>query len=44
MSNKKVKFYQIAIPLEFKVAIDNFIADMSWDVGGQSSTKNIFAT
>ena len=44
MSNKKVTAYQIAKPLDFKVAIDSLIADMSRDRGGLSSTKNIFAT
>ena len=40
MSNKKVTAYQIAIPLDFKVAINSLIADMSWDRGGLSSTQN----
>ena len=31
MSNKKVAAYQIAIPLDFKVAINSLIADMSWE-------------
>ena len=44
ISNKKVTAYQIAIPLNFKVAINSFIADMSWDRGGLSSTNIIFAT
>ena len=44
MSNKKVTAYQIAIPLDFKVAINSLIADMSWDRGGLSSTKILFAT
>ena len=39
MSNKKITAYQIAIPLDFKVAINSFIADMSRDRGGLSSTK-----
>ena len=43
MSNKRVTAYQIAIPLDFKVAINSLIADMSWDRGGLSSTKIIFA-
>ena len=43
MSNKKVTAYQIAIPLDFKVAINSLIADMSLDRGGLSSTKSIFA-
>ena len=42
MSNKNVTAYQIAIPLDFKVAINSLIADMSWDRGGLSSTKIIF--
>ena len=33
MSNKKVTAYQVAIPLDFKVAINSSIADMSWDRG-----------
>ena len=40
MSNKKVTAYQTAIPLDFKVAINSLIAEMSWDRGGLSSTKN----
>ena len=44
MSNKKVAANQIAIPFDFKVAINSLIADMSWDKGGLSSTKIIFAT
>ena len=44
MSNKKVTAYQTAIPLDNKVAINSLIADMSWDRGGLSSTKIIFAT
>ena len=44
MSNKNVTAYQKAIPLDFKVAINSLIADMSWDKGGLSSTKIIFAT
>ena len=43
MSNKGVTAYQIAIPLDFKVAINSLIADMSWDRGVLSSTKIIFA-
>ena len=43
MSSKRVTAYQIAIPLDFKVAINNSIADVSWDRGGLSSTKIIFA-
>ena len=43
MNNKKVTVYQIAIPLDFKVAINGSIADMSWDRGGLSSTKIIFS-
>ena len=39
MSSKKVTAYQIAIPLDFKVAINSLIADMSWNSGGLSSTK-----
>ena len=35
MSNKKVTAYHIAIPLDFKVAINSFIADMSLDRCGQ---------
>ena len=31
MSNKKVTAYQIAIPLDFKDAINGSIVDMSWD-------------
>ena len=31
MSNKKVTAYQIAIPLDFKIAINSLIVDMSWD-------------
>ena len=44
MRNTKVTAYQIAIPLDFKVAISSLMADMSWDRGGLSSTKNIFTT
>ena len=44
MSNEKVTAYQIAIPLDFKVAINSFIADMSWNRGGLSSTKINFTT
>ena len=43
MKNKRVTAYQIAIPLDFKVAIHSSIADMSWDRGGLLSTKIIFA-
>ena len=43
MSNKRVTAYQIAIPLDFKVAINGSIADMSWDRGGLSNTKIIYA-
>ena len=42
MSNLRVTAYQIAIPLDFKVAINGSIADMSEDRGGRSSTKIIF--
>ena len=42
MSNERVTLYQIAIPLDFKVAINVSIADMPWDRGGLSSTKIIF--
>ena len=44
MSNKKVTAYQIAIPLDLKVAINSLIAETSWDRGGLSSTTIIFAT
>ena len=44
MCIKKVTAYQIVIPLDFKVAINSLVADMSWDRGGLSSTKIIFAT
>ena len=44
MSNKKVTAYQIAIPIDFKVAINSLIADMCRDRGGLSSTKITFAT
>ena len=44
MNNKKVTAYQKPIPLDFKVAINSLIADMSLDKGGMSSTKIIFAT
>ena len=44
MSSKKVTAYQMAIPLDLKVAINSLIADMSWDGGGLSSTKIIFTT
>ena len=44
MSDKKVTANQIAIPLGFKVAINSLIADMSWERGGLSSTKIIFAS
>ena len=42
MSNKKVTAYQIAIPLDFKVAINSLIADMSWDrgMGQRQSVKH----
>ena len=40
MSNKRVTVYQIATPLDFKVAINVSITDMSWDRGGLSSTVN----
>ena len=43
MSDKRVTVYQIAIPLDFKVAINSSIADVSGDRGGLSSTKIIFA-
>ena len=43
MSNKKVTAYQIAISLDFKVAINSLNADMSWDRGGLSSTKKYFS-
>ena len=39
MSNKKVTAYQIAILLDFKVAINSLIADMSWDRGDLLSRK-----
>ena len=42
MSNKKVTAYQIAIPLDFKVAINSLIADMSWDTGGVKHKNYIF--
>ena len=42
MSNLRVTAYQIAIPLDFKVAINGSIADWSEDRGGLSSTKIIF--
>ena len=44
MSNKKVTAYHITMPLDYKVAINSLIADMSWDIGCLSSTKIIFAT
>ena len=34
MSRKRVTSYQIAIPLDFKVAINSSIGDMSGDKGG----------
>ena len=43
MNKKRVTAYHIAKPLDFKVAINSSIADMSWDRGGLSSTKLIFA-
>ena len=43
MSKYRVTAYQIAIPLDFKVAIYCSIADMSWDRVGLPSTKIIFA-
>ena len=43
MSNKRVTAYQIAILLDFKVAVNSSIADMSRDRGGMSSIKIIFA-
>ena len=43
ISNKRVTVYQIAIHLDFKVAINSSFADMSWDRGGLASTKIIFA-
>ena len=42
MSYKRITAYQIAIPLDFKVAINSSIADMSRDRGGLSSIKIIF--
>ena len=41
MSNKTVKEYQIAIPLDLKVAINGLIEDISLDRDGLSSTKII---
>ena len=42
MSNERVTAYQIAIPLDFKVAINSSIGDMSGDKCGKSSTRIIF--
>ena len=39
MTNKKVTAYQIAIPLDFKAAINSLIADMSWDRDDLSAQK-----
>ena len=43
MGNKRVTAYQIAIPLDFKVAINSSIGDMSRDKGGLSNTRILFA-